>query len=153
MLELNDLAPDFSLPCTDGSDISLISLPARPIVLFFYPRDNTPGCTTEAKEFSELAGEFKNAGISVFGISKDPLAMHQKFRDKHDLAIQLLSDEASDTCEKFGVWKEKSMYGKKFFGIERTTFLINTDKKIARVWNKVKVNGHAAIVLETASQI
>ncbi|CAG0910616.1 unnamed protein product [Cyprideis torosa] len=144
-----NLAPDFSLPGTSGP-ITLSDLRGAPVVLFFYPRDNTPGCTKESEAFTALHGEFRNAGISVFGISKDSLASHQRFAEKKNLTIPLLSDEQSDVCEKFGVWKEKSMYGKKFLGIERSTFLIDAEGQIAREWRKVKVPGHAQEVLEAA---
>ncbi|SLN09713.1 Putative peroxiredoxin bcp [Roseovarius litorisediminis] len=150
MTEIAETAPDFTLPRDGGGEITLSGLYPKPVVLFFYPRDDTPGCTNEAIAFTGLKSEFDAAGIAVFGISKDTLAKHDKFRDKHGLQVALLSDADSDVCERYAVWKEKSMYGKKFLGIERTTFLIDGTGRIARVWNKVKVPGHAEEVLEAA---
>ncbi|MDG1457497.1 MAG: peroxiredoxin [Pseudoprimorskyibacter sp.] len=147
MTETPVLAPDFSLPATSTEDIALSSLRGGPFVLFFYPRDDTSGCTKEAIAFSQLKDEFDSLGCAVFGVSKDSLASHEKFTNKHDLTISLLSDEAGTTCEDYGVWKEKSMYGKKFMGIERSTFLIDSEGTIASEWRKVKVPGHAEAVL------
>ena len=123
---------------------------ALPVVLFFYPRDDTSGCTKEAIAFSQMQGDFADLGVAVWGISKDTLASHAKFAGKHALSVPLLSDAESDVCERYGVWKEKSMYGKTFMGIERSTFLIAADGTIAQVWRKVKVPGHAEAVLEAA---
>ncbi|AHM04915.1 Thiol peroxidase, Bcp-type [Roseibacterium elongatum DSM 19469] len=147
MPEAGDMAPDFTLPRDGGETITLSALRPRPVVVYFYPRDDTSGCTKEAIAFTDLAPEFKAAGATVIGISKDSVAKHDKFIAKHDLGVILASDEAGDTCERFGVWKEKSMYGKKFMGIERSTFLIDSEGRIARVWPKVKVPGHADEVL------
>ncbi|APX25538.1 MAG: peroxiredoxin [Rhodobacteraceae bacterium] len=147
---MTDTAPDFTLPATTGEDVTLSALKPAPVVLFFYPRDDTSGCTKENEEFSALLPEFEAAGIKVFGISKDSLASHEKFMKKKDLTVPLLSDEGSEVCESFDVWKEKSMYGKKFMGIERSTFLIDGSGAIAKEWRKVKVPGHAAEVLEAA---
>ena len=141
-------APDFTLPRDGGGEVTLSALRPAPVVLFFYPRDDTSGCTKEALAFTTLKADFEAAGAQVLGISKDSIAAHDKFRDKHALTVPLLSDADSDTCETYGVWKEKSMYGKKFFGIERSTFLIDGDGRIARVWRKVKVPGHAEKVLD-----
>jgi peroxiredoxin Q/BCP len=141
-------APDFTLPGDGGESVTLSALRPRAVVLFFYPRDDTSGCTKEAVAFSGLQAEFEAAGAVVMGISKDSVASHEKFRDKHGLTVQLLSDAESEVCEAFGVWKEKSMYGKKFMGIERSTFLIDSEGRIAREWRKVKVPGHAEEVLE-----
>lgn len=140
-------APDFTLPRDGGDSVTLSSLRPRAVVLFFYPRDDTSGCTKEAVGFSGLHAEFEAAGAVVMGISKDSVASHDKFRDKHGLTVPLLSDAESEVCEAFGVWKEKSMYGKKFMGIERSTFLIDGEGRIAREWRKVKVPGHAEEVL------
>ncbi|GAW33408.1 putative peroxiredoxin bcp [Roseovarius sp. A-2] len=141
-------APDFTLP-RDGSDsVTLSALRPRTVVLFFYPRDDTSGCTKEAIAFSGLQSEFEAAGATVLGISKDSVVSHEKFRDKHGLSVPLLSDAESEVCEAFGVWKEKNMYGKTFMGIERSTFLIDGEGRIAREWRKVKVPGHAEEVLE-----
>ena len=141
-------APDVSLPRDGGGELRLADLRGAPVVLFFYPRDDTSGCTREAVAFSGLKPEFDALGAHVLGISKDSVASHEQFRDKHGLTVPLLSDENSDVCERFGVWKEKSMYGKTFFGIERSTFLIDAEGRIAREWRKVKVPGHAEEVLE-----
>ena len=148
MTDTPDLAPDVTLPRDGGGTISIAALRGAPVVLFFYPRDDTSGCTREAVAFSGLKAEFDALGAQVFGISKDSVASHEKFRDKHGLTVPLLSDEGSDVCERFGVWKEKSMYGKTFWGIERATFLIDAEGRIAREWRKVKVPGHAEEVLE-----
>lgn len=148
MPEISDPAPDFTLPSTDGGDVILSGLKGSPVVLFFYPRDNTPGCTKESVGFSESKAAFEAAGAKVFGISKDSMASHDKFVAKKELTVPLLSDEHGSACEDYGVWKEKSMYGKKFMGIERSTFLIAADGTIARIWPKVKVPGHVDEVLE-----
>jgi peroxiredoxin Q/BCP len=148
MSEPTDTAPDFTLPRDGGETVTLSALRPGPVVLFFYPRDDTSGCTKEAVAFSGLRAEFEAAGAAVFGISKDSVASHEKFRDKHGLSVPLLSDAEGSVCEDYGVWKEKSMYGKKFMGIERSTFLIDGAGRIAREWRKVKVPGHAEEVLE-----
>lgn len=148
MPEISQPAPDFTLPSTGGTDVTLSALKGQPVVLFFYPRDDTPGCTKESVGFSESRSAFAEAGAQVFGISKDSMASHEKFATKRDLQIPLLSDENSTVCEDYGVWKEKNMYGKKYMGIERTTYLIAADGTIAQVWNKVKVPGHVDAVLE-----
>ncbi|MBC7165205.1 MAG: peroxiredoxin [Roseovarius sp.] len=145
-----DPAPDVTLPRDGGEEVRLAALRGAPVVLFFYPRDDTSGCTREAVAFSKLKPEFDALGVRVFGISRDSVASHEKFRDKHGLSVPLLSDEAGDVCERFGVWKEKSMYGKKFHGIERSTFLIDAGGRIVREWRKVKVPGHAEEVLAAA---
>lgn len=146
--EPGDTAPDFTLPRDGGGEVTLSALKPKQVVLYFYPRDDTPGCTTEALDFTARAAEFEAAGAVVVGLSKDSAAKHDRFRDKHSLAVILASDEAGDTCERYGVWVEKNMYGKTSMGIERTTFLIGSDGKIARVWPKVKVAGHADEVLD-----
>jgi peroxiredoxin Q/BCP len=143
-------APDFTLPVTGGGEITLSALRPAPVVLFFYPRDDTSGCTKESIAFSGLKEEFDKLGVKVFGISKDSMKSHEKFADKHGLTVPLLSDEGSDVAEQYGVWKEKSMYGKTFWGIERSTFLIDGAGRIAREWRKVKVPGHAEEVLDAA---
>ncbi|WP_243613049.1 peroxiredoxin [Shimia aestuarii] len=153
MIDVNDTAPDFTLPATGTQDITLSELRPAPVVLFFYPRDNTAGCTREAIEFTESLAAFKAADAKVFGISKDGLASHEKFIAKKELGMPLLSDEDSDVCETYGVWKEKKMYGKTFMGIERSTFLIDGDGRIAKVWRKVKVDGHVAEVLEAVTAL
>lgn len=153
MPEISDPAPDFTLPSTDGGDVTLSGLKGSPVVLFFYPRDNTPGCTKESVGFSESKAAFEAAGAKVFGISKDSMASHDKFVAKKELTVPLLSDEHGSACEDYGVWKEKSMYGKKFMGIERSTFLIAADGTIARIWPKVKVPGHVDEVLEAVQAL
>ncbi len=149
MPEISQPAPDFTLPSTGGDDVTLSALKGQPVVLFFYPRDDTPGCTKESVGFSESREDFAAAGAKVFGISKDSMASHEKFATKRSLEIPLLSDENGTACEDYGVWKEKNMYGKKYMGIERTTFLIAADGTIAKIWNKVKVPGHVDDVLES----
>lgn len=149
-LQLGDTAPDFTLPRDGGGDVALADLSPKKVVLYFYPKDDTPGCTTEALDFTRLNDQFAAAGTVVVGISKDTVAKHDKFSAKHGLGIILASDAEGDVCERYGVWKEKSMYGKTYMGIERTTVLIGTDGKIAQIWPKVKVKGHADGVLEAA---
>lgn len=153
MLDISDKAPDFTLPLADGGEIQLSALSGQTVVLFFYPRDDTPGCTKEALAFTALLPDFESAGAKVVGISKDSVAKHVKFRDKHELAVPLASDEHGSTCEDYGVWREKNMYGKTFMGIERSTFLIGADGKILRVWRKVKVPGHAEEVLDAVREL
>ncbi len=153
MPDTSDIAPDFTLPRDGGDTLTLSSLRPKAVVLFFYPRDNTSGCTKEAVAFSGLKGAFGDAGATIVGISKDSVASHDKFRDKHGLSVPLVSDADDETCEAYGVWKEKSMYGKTFFGIERSTFLIDGKGRIARVWRKVKVPGHAEEVLEAVKAL
>ena len=148
MPDITDTAPDFTLPVTGGGDITLSALKGTPVVLFFYPRDDTPGCTKESIGFSENLGDFEAAGAKVFGVSRDTMAKHDKFTAKHGLTVPLLSDEEGGVTEAYGVWVEKNMYGKKSMGIERATYLINAEGKIARIWRKVKVPGHVHEVLE-----
>lgn len=150
MLELGTTAPDFTLPRDGGSDVSLSDLKGQKVVLYFYPKDNTPGCTTEALDFTALKSEFEAAGVAVFGISKDSVKKHENFCAKHSLGIPLLSDENGTVCEDYGVWAEKKMYGKTFWGIVRATYLLDEEGKVAQVWPKVKVAGHASEVLEAA---
>jgi thioredoxin-dependent peroxiredoxin len=140
-------APDFSLPSDTGETVELSKLKGKPVVVYFYPKDDTSGCTAEAKDFSCLIGDFKKAGAEVIGISPDSVASKKKFRTKHDLAVHLLADEKREAVEAYGVWVEKSMYGKKYMGVERSTFLIDKRGKIAKAWHKVKVPGHAEEVL------
>ena len=140
-------APNVILPNENGKNIDLKNYRPNPIVLFFYPRDNTSGCTREAKDFTENLNQFDSTNVSVIGISKDSVESHKKFINKQNLAISLLSDENGKVCEDFGVWKEKSMYGKTYMGIERSTFIINGEGLIVREWRKVKVAGHVNEVL------
>jgi peroxiredoxin Q/BCP len=147
--QIGEKAPAFSLT-GDAGPISLADFAGRKLVLYFYPKDDTPGCTTEGKDFSALAAEFAAADTVVIGVSRDSVAAHAKFRKKHDLKVLLGADDEGAVTESYGVWVEKSMYGKKYMGIERATFLIGRDGTIAQVWNKVKVPGHAAAVLAAA---
>ncbi len=148
MIDLGSPAPDFTLPRDGDGEITLSALRPAPVVLYFYPKDDTGGCTKEAIAFTELGPEFAAAGAQVIGISKDSVAKHDKFIAKHNLGVALVSDENSDVCERYGTWVEKSMYGKTYMGIERATFLIAGDGTVARVWRKVKVPGHAQEVLD-----
>ncbi|WP_375262096.1 peroxiredoxin [Palleronia sp.] len=145
-------APDIELP-RDGGDTIRLSAINGPVVVFFYPRADTPGCTTEAKGFTDAADAFAEAGFTVLGVSKDPVAKQDKFRDKHGLKVALLSDADGDVCERYGVWVEKSMYGKTSMGIERSTFLLDADKRVVREWRKVKVPGHVDDVLGAAQAL
>jgi peroxiredoxin Q/BCP len=141
-------APDFTLPRDGGGDLTLSSLHGKQVVLYFYPKDDTPGCTKEGIAFSEAIDDFTAAGAVVIGVSKDTAAKHDKFVAKHDLKVILVSDADGSTCEDYGTWVEKSMYGKTYMGIERATFLIGTDGLVKQVWRKVKVPGHSDAVLE-----
>lgn len=145
-LKIGDAAPDFDMPADDGR-VSLAALKGRSVVLYFYPKDDTPGCTTEAQAFTALAGDFAEAGAVVVGVSRDTAAKHGKFRKKYGLEVQLGSDEDGSVTEAYGVWVEKSLYGRQYMGIERATFLIGPDGVIRQVWRKVKVAGHAEAVL------
>ncbi len=144
------MAPAFTLPRDGGGSISLADFAGRKLVLYFYPRADTSGCTKEAIDFSSLKGAFSKAGTDVLGVSADPVAAQDKFKAKHKLAIALASDEKHRILEAYGVWQEKSMYGRKFMGIVRTTVLIGPDQLVARVWPKVSVTGHAEEVLAAA---
>ena len=146
-IEAGSEAPDFTLPQDGGDDVTLSALRPASVVLYFYPKDDTSGCTKEAVGFTEHLAAFEGAGARVLGVSKDTVAKHGKFRAKHDLGVTLLSDAESDVCERYGVWVEKKMYGKTYMGIERATFLIDGDGKVSRVWRKVKVAGHVEEVL------
>ena len=147
MITTGQIAPDFTLPRDGGSSLTLSALRPGKVVLYFYPKDATPGCTLEAQDFSARLADFTAAGCTVIGVSKDSVKTHDKFCQKHGLSIILVSDEAGHTCEDYGVWLEKSMYGKTYMGIERTTVLIDGAGVVARVWNKVSVKGHADEVL------
>ncbi|WP_293572845.1 peroxiredoxin [Phaeobacter sp.] len=153
MLAPKDPAPLFTLPRDGGESVALDTLRGKAVVLFFYPRDDTPGCTKESIGFSEHLQAFADAGAAVYGISKDTVAKHEKFITKHELTTPLLSDADGTTCEDYGVWKEKNMYGKTYWGIERSTFLIDADGQIAQIWRKVKVNGHVEEVLEAVKAL
>jgi thioredoxin-dependent peroxiredoxin len=146
-------APAFRLPRDGGDMVTLADYAGRKLVLFFYPRADTPGCTREAIDFTRLAGDFAKAGTAVLAISADPLKAQEKFRDKHKLTVPLISDETHGMLEAYGAWGEKSLYGKNFLGILRTTMLVGPDGKVARIWRKVRVDGHADQVLEAARSL
>jgi len=142
------VAPDFTLPADGGSTISLSSMRGKIVVLYFYPKDDTTGCTREAIAFSGLKPDFEALDAVIVGMSPDTAAKHDKFKAKHDLSVALVADEDKTALQDYGVWVEKSMYGRKYMGVERSTFLIDREGKVARVWRKVKVAGHAEEVLE-----
>jgi len=148
--DVGDTAPAFTLPRDGGDDVSLSDFAGKQVVLYFYPKDDTPGCTKEAIGFTDMVAEFDAAGTVILGVSKDSVKKHDKFVAKHDLKIALLSDEEGDVCERYGTWVEKSMYGKTYMGIERATYLIGADGKVAQVWRKVRVPGHVEAVLAAA---
>ena len=149
-----DAFPDFSMKTPDGGTVTKADLGGKKAVIFFYPKDNTPGCTTEAKDFSALKGDFDKAGVRLLGVSKDSAKKHQNFIAKHDLTVDLATDaEEAGLSDELGVWTEKKMYGKTFLGMVRSTYLVGADGKILRVWPKVKVKGHAEEVLEAARSI
>lgn len=148
----SDIAPAFSLPSAKGA-IASAALKGKPYVLYFYPKDDTSGCTRQAVDFSEARAAFDALGVRIIGISADSVASHEKFAGKHSLSVTLASDEDRKTIADYGVWVEKSMYGRKYMGIERATFLIGADGRVVRVWRKVKVPGHAAEVLKAAEQL
>lgn len=148
--QINDNAPDFSLPTNGGGQISLSDLKGQKAVIYFYPRDDTPGCTTEAIAFSEHKKAFDALGVKIIGVSKDTVAKHDKFIAKRELTIMLASDEAGKMVEDYGVWVEKNMYGKKYMGIQRATLLIDEAGKVIASWPKVKVKGHVEEVLAAA---
>lgn len=146
LLQAGDKAPSFKMPSTNGP-VSLKDYAGQHLILYFYPKDNTPGCTTEANDFSADLAKFTAAGAQILGVSKDSLKKHENFIAKHDLKIPLASDESGEVCEAYGVWVEKNMYGKKYMGIQRATFLIDPKGKIQHTWPKVRVKGHAEEVL------
>ena len=148
MLKEGQEAPNFVLPTNLNKEISLTDLAGKKVVLYFYPKDSTPGCTLEARDFQSLKNEFEKNNAVILGVSKDSIKSHNKFAEKECLAFPLLSDETGAVCEKYGVWVEKSMYGKKYMGIARTTFLINENGIIAKIWPNVSVNNHAKEVLK-----
>jgi peroxiredoxin Q/BCP len=153
VLKEGDKAPNFNLPATGGKAVSLSGLKGKNVVLYFYPKDDTTGCTAEAIAFSKEAGKFKAADTVVLGVSKDSLASHDKFKTKYELNLALASDEDIKTAKDYGVWVEKSMYGRRYMGMERATFLIDGKGVIRHIWRKVKVPGHAAEVLSAAKAI
>ena len=147
-LNIGDAAPDFTMPTDGNGEVSLSDFKGQSLILYFYPKDDTPGCTKEAQGFTEALEEFNGLNAAIIGVSKDSVAKHDKFKAKYDLSFPLASDEESDVCERYGVWVEKNMYGKKYMGIERATFLIDENGKIAEIWRKVKVPGHVDAVKE-----
>lgn len=156
--DTGDMMPDVAMETPDGGSIKPSDFKGRPLVMFFYPKDDTPGCTTENKDFTALKGEFDAAGVALLGISKDPPKKHEKFIAKHSLTAPLASDKAAVSgedgiAEALGIWVEKNMYGKKYMGMERNTFLVAADGTIAQVWRKVKVKGHAEAVLAAAKAL
>ena len=150
---IGDTAPAVSLPRDGGDLVTLADFAGKNVVLYFYPRDDTSGCTKEAIGFTESVAAFDDLNTVILGVSKDSVKKHDKFVTKHDLKIALLSDEEGDVCERYGVWVEKSMYGKTYMGIERATFLIGADGKIAQIWRKVKVAGHVEAVLDAVRDL
>ncbi len=147
MVAVGEKAPDFTLLADDGRKVSLKGLRGKKVVLYFYPKDDTPGCTAEACSFRDNLGRVTTKGAVVLGVSRDDTASHGKFRDKYHLNFPLLSDDEGSVTEAYGVWKKKNLYGRSFMGIERTTFLIDEDGKVARIWPRVKVDGHTDEVL------
>ena len=152
MIEQNSQSPGLLLTASDGSAIDLAA-PGQPLVLYFYPKDDTSGCTRQAQDFTAMADDFAAAGVRVVGVSRDPMKKHEKFIGKYGLTVPLASDEDGRISEAFGTWVEKSMYGRKYMGMERSTFLIGADGRILRAWRKVKVPGHAAEVLAAAKEL
>ena len=153
MLDVGDAVPEVMLKDADGADFTLARYRGKPLVVYFYPKADTPGCTSEAKDFTALAADFAALGMPVVGISRDKPARLKKFAEKYGLTVTLASDEPGEMCEAFGTWVEKSLYGRKYMGIERASFLVGADGKIQRIWPKVKVKGHAAEVLEAAKSL
>jgi len=153
MLQIGDRAPDFCLPNQDSEEVCLRDLQGSWVVLYFYPKDNTPGCTTEALDFTALKSEFEKEGATILGVSPDSIKKHQNFITKKELGITLLSDEDKEVLKKYGVWQLKKNFGKEYMGVVRSTFLIDPDGKIAYIWPKVKVKGHAQEVLEKLKEL
>ncbi|HXS50637.1 MAG TPA: peroxiredoxin [Sphingomicrobium sp.] len=151
MINEGDKAPAIAVTATDGSSVNFAS-PGQPVVLYFYPKDDTSGCTREAQDFTALAGDFNKAGVKVIGVSRDPMKSHEKFIGKYDLKVPLVSDQDGRISDSFGTWVQKSMYGRKYMGMERSTFLIGADGRVLKAWRKVKVPGHAQEVLEAARE-
>jgi thioredoxin-dependent peroxiredoxin len=150
MINEGDKAPSITVTATNGSSINLAA-PGQPLVLYFYPKDDTSGCTREAQDFTELADDYARAGVKVVGVSRDPMKSHDKFIGKYNLKVPLVSDEDGRISEAFGTWVQKSMYGRKYMGMERATYLIGADGRVLKAWRKVKVPNHAAEVLRAAT--
>jgi peroxiredoxin Q/BCP len=153
MVQDGDKAPEFELATNDGGKLKLSKLKGNPVVLYFYPKDDTTGCTAEAKDFSGLAADFRKAGVEIVGVSPDSVESHRKFAKKHDLAVRLAADTDKAVAVAYGVWTEKSMYGRNFMVVERSTFLIGKDGRIAKSWRKVRVPGHAEAVLAAVREL
>lgn len=153
MIEVGNTAPEVSLPRDGGENVNVNDLKPKAVILYFYPKDDTPGCTKEALAFTAMVDEFESAGAVVLGVSKDPVKKHDKFVSKYSLSIPLLSDEDGDVCERYSTWVEKQMYGKTYMGIERSTFLIDGEGVVREIWRKVKVPGHAEAVLEAVKTL
>jgi peroxiredoxin Q/BCP len=152
-VEIGKIAPSFALPCDDGTVIELSELRGKNVVLYFYPKDDTPGCTIEAQDFTKNIEKFKKLDTVVLGVSKDSIKSHCSFIDKYNLNFNLISDEDGELCSKYAVLKDKSMFGKQYFGIDRSTFIIDKKGNIAKIWRSVKVNGHVDEVLSTLKQM
>jgi peroxiredoxin Q/BCP len=152
MINEGDKAPAIEVTASDGRKVNLAA-PEQPLVLYFYPKDDTSGCTREAQDFTALAGDFTRAGVKVVGVSRDPMKAHEKFIGKYGLAVPLVSDEDGLISEAFGTWVQKSMYGRKYMGMERATYLIGADGRVLKAWRKVKVPGHAEEVLKAAAAV
>jgi peroxiredoxin Q/BCP len=152
-LEIGDKAPGFRLPADGGKECDLAAYAGKTVVLYFYPRDDTPGCTTEAQGFRDLMPEFENCGAVVIGVSRDTVKKHDRFKEKHDLNFPLISDADGTLCEDYGVWVEKKNYGRTYMGIERSTFLIDGQGKLRQIWRKVRVKGHVDAVLEAVRNL
>ena len=153
MVDVGEKAPEFSMATDGGGTVSLTGLKGRKVVLYFYPKDDTPGCTKEACAFRDAMPDFSGIDAEIIGVSKDPVAKHDKFKAKYDLTFPLASDEDGAVCEAYGTWVEKSMYGRKYMGIDRATFLIDGDGKLAKIWRKVKVPGHVEDVLAAVKSL
>jgi len=152
-LNIGDKAPDFTMPADGGGTVSLSSLKGKPVVLYFYPKDDTSGCTAEACGFRDSLPDYSATGAAVIGVSKDSVASHDRFKKKYELPFTLGADTTGEVCEKYGTWIEKTLYGRKYMGIERATFLIDKDGVIRGIWHKVKVGGHVADVLNAAKAL
>jgi len=153
IVEKGDIAPDFELPQDGGRTFRLSSLRGKPVVLYFYPKDDTSGCTAQAIEFSARKDEFEALGISIIGLSPDTVKSHDKFKAKHDISISLVADPEKKVVQDYGVWVEKSMYGRKYMGVERSTFLLDAEGRIAELWRKVQLKGHVDAVLKAAKAL
>ncbi|PTQ55984.1 MAG: Thiol peroxidase, Bcp-type [Candidatus Carbobacillus altaicus] len=152
-VQVGEMAPDFTLPASSGGEVSLRDFRGQPVVLYFYPKDDTPGCTTEAKDFRDLHPDFTALGAVVLGVSPDPLTSHSKFIAKHDLPFTLLSDTEHEVAERYGVWQLKKNYGREYMGIVRSTFLIDAEGRIVKIWSNVKVKGHAEEVKRALEEL